>query len=126
MKIIHTNKAPAAIGPYSQAIKTNDYVFISGQLGIDPTTGNLITNEVESQTKQALKNLEAILLEANCSINQIVKCTIFVKDMKAFNVINTCYQTFFGNHKPARSTIEVAALPKDGLVEIEAIVYCGK
>ena len=118
--IIYTEKAPAAIGPYSQAICINGMLFTSGQLGIDPATGAL-PDGVEAQTEQSLKNLYAILTEAGCTKTDVVKTTVFIKNMSDFPTVNGIYERFFGDHKPARSCVEVARLPKDGLIEIEAV-----
>ena len=118
--IIYTEKAPAAIGPYSQAICINGMLFTSGQLGIDPATGAL-PEGVEAQTEQSLKNLYAILSEASCAKTDVVKTTVFIKNMSDFPTVNGIYERFFGDHKPARSCVEVARLPKDGLIEIEAV-----
>ena len=118
--IINTDKAPAAIGPYSQAISINGMLFTSGQLGIDPATGAL-PEGVEAQTEQSLKNLDAILIEAGCAKTDVVKTTVFIRNMGDFPTVNGIYERFFGYHKPARSCVEVARLPKDGLVEIEAV-----
>ena len=118
--IINTDKAPAAIGPYSQAISINGMLFTSGQLGIDPATGAL-PDGVEAQTEQSLKNLYAILSEASCAKTDVVKTTVFIKNMSDFPTVNGIYERFFGDHKPARSCVEVARLPKDGLIEIEAV-----
>jgi len=118
--IIHTDKAPAAIGPYSQGISVNGMLFTSGQLGIDPGTGAL-PEGVEAQTEQSLKNLDAILTEAGCAKTDVVKTTVFIKNMSDFPTVNGIYERYFGDHKPARSCVEVARLPKDGLVEIEAV-----
>ena len=118
--IINTDKAPAAIGPYSQGISINGMLFTSGQLGINPCTGAL-PEGVEAQTEQSLKNLDAILSEAGCAPSDVVKTTVFIKNMTDFPTVNRIYERYFGNHKPARSCVEVARLPKDGLVEIEAV-----
>lgn len=120
MIIINTDKAPAAIGPYSQGISINGMLFTSGQLGINPGTGAL-PEGVEAQTEQSLKNLDAILAEAGCVPSDVVKTTVFIKDMNDFPKVNRIYERYFGDHKPARSCVEVARLPKDGLVEIEAV-----
>ena len=120
MIIINTDKAPAAIGPYSQGISINGMLFTSGQLGINPGTGAL-PEGVEAQTEQSLKNLDAILAEACCVPSDVVKTTVFIKDMNDFPKVNRIYERYFGDHKPARSCVEVARLPKDGLVEIEAV-----
>ena len=116
-KIIQTAKAPSAIGPYSQAIEANGFVYTSGQLGLDPETGEF-RNGIREQTQQALKNLQAILNEAGTSLDNVVKTTVFMHD---FATVNEVYAIYFNSSLPARSAIEVARLPKDGLVEIEAI-----
>lgn len=117
---IKTDKAPAAIGPYSQAICINGILFTSGQLGISPDTGAL-PEGIEAQTEQSLKNLDAILTEAGYEKTDVVKTTVFIKNMSDFPTVNGIYERFFGDHKPARSCVEVVRLPKDGLVEIEAV-----
>lgn len=117
---IHTSSAPAAIGPYSQAILTGDTLFTSGQLGLDPSTGEL-AKDAASQTKQALTNLGEILREAGFEYGDIVKTTVFVTDLNDFATVNAAYQGFFKGDYPARSCVQVAALPKGGLVEIECI-----
>lgn len=119
-KQVATNKAPGAIGPYSQAIATGSWVYTSGQLGLNPETGELVEG-VQEQARQALNNLKAILEEAGASLDHIVKTTVFLKDMNDFAAVNEVYSTFFSEPYPARSAIEVARLPKDGLVEIEAV-----
>ena len=122
-KIINTTKSPKAIGPYSQGIlETNskNIMFISGQLPIDINTGKMLS-DIESQMKQSLKNLKNIIEEANLNLNNVIKTTIFLKNMSDFPVINKIYADFFGDHCPSRSTVEVAKLPLDALVEIEAI-----
>ena len=118
---INTTNAPAAIGPYSQAIKTNSLVFTSGQIPIDPATGEIVQGDVKAQTAQVLKNLEAVLAAAGSSLDKIVKTTLFIKDMNSFASINEVYAEFFQEVPPARSTVEVARLPKDVLIEIEAV-----
>ncbi len=120
LKAISTAEAPAAIGPYSQAIDTGDLVFCSGQLGLDPKTGNL-REGLEAQARQSLDNLGAVLKSSGLGIDSVVKTTLFLADMKDFAKVNEIYGSFFGDHRPARSTVAVAALPKGGLVEIEAI-----
>ncbi len=117
---IQTSKAPAAIGPYSQAIRVNGFVYTSGQLGLDPETGEL-KEGVKEQTHQAFKNIQAILQEEGLDLDQIVKTTVFLNDMNDFAAVNEVYATYFTGSFPARSAVEVARLPKDGLVEIEAI-----
>lgn len=120
-QVISTTNAPAAIGPYSQAVASNGLIFISGQLGIDPKTGNLAEGGVEAQAKQSMENIKAILTEAGVDFSNILKTTIFIADMADFAVVNAIYETYFNGAFPARSTIQVAALPKSGLVEIEVI-----
>lgn len=120
MKVIKTLEAPAAIGPYSQAIKANGFLFVSGQIPLTPN-GELAGDDIKTQTKQVLKNLKAILKEADLSLKDAVKTTIFLKSMDDFSVVNEIYAQAFGEHKPARSTIEISKLPKDVLIEIELI-----
>ena len=121
MEIVNTKKAPAAIGPYSQAIKTGDLLFISGQLPMDPETMSIIPGTVKDQTVRAIENLKAILEEAGLTLNNVVKTTVFIKDMNDFADINEIYASYFVENKPARACVEVARLPKDAQVEIEAI-----
>ncbi|MDI9349035.1 MAG: RidA family protein [Candidatus Symbiobacter sp.] len=120
---VKTAKAPAAVGPYSQAIKTDNMVYCSGQLGLDPATGEMVKGGVEAQARQVLRNLEAVLAAAGSDLRQVVKCTVFMQDLADFAVMNKIYTEFFpaDAEPPARSTFQVAKLPKDGLVEIEAI-----
>lgn len=120
MKVISTDKAPAAIGPYSQAIEVNGMVYASGQIPVNPATGE-IPEGVEAQAKQALTNLTNLLVEAGSSIEKIVKTTVFIKNMEDFGKINEIYAEYFTGTYPARSCVEVARLPKDVLLEIEAI-----
>lgn len=120
MKIINTNQAPLAVGPYSQAIVVNGMVFCAGQVGLNPENGELV-NGIEAQTHQVLKNLQAVLKKAGSSLERIVKTTIFLQNMDDFAKVNEIYGSYFKNHKPARSTVEVSKLPKDALIEIEAI-----
>jgi 2-iminobutanoate/2-iminopropanoate deaminase len=117
---ITTRHAPAAVGPYSQAIKTEQFVFASGQLGLDPETGKL-REGVEAQTRQILTNLTAVFDAAGTSLDRVIKTTIFLVDIKDFSKVNAIYATAFTGAPPARSTVQVAALPLGGLVEIEAI-----
>ena len=119
--VIHTDKAPKAIGPYSQAIRTDSMVYTAGQIGLDPATGELIGSTVEEQTRQALTNLRNVLEAAGSSLDLVVKSTVFLKDMNDFAKMNPIYAEFFGENPPARSTIAVAGLPKGGLVEIEVV-----
>ncbi len=120
-KIIFTEKAPKAIGPYSQAIGIESLVFTAGQVGLIPETGELIEGGVEAQTRQVLANLKAVLEAADSGLNFVIKTTVFLKDMNDFPKVNAIYGEFFSANPPARSTIAVAALPKGALVEIEAI-----
>ena len=119
-QVIHTDRAPAAVGPYSQAVRAGNLLIISGQLGLDPLTGNL-PEGVEAQTKQSLENIGAILAEAGLALTDVVKTTVFISNMNDFARVNGIYAAFSGEHKPARSCVEVSALPKNGLVEIEVI-----
>ena len=119
-KVISTSQAPAAIGPYSQAIRSGNLLFASGQLGLDPATGNLVEG-IEAQTRQALANLQAVLAASGGSVANVVKTTIFLADMADFATVNALYGEVFRHEPPARSTVQVAALPKGGLVEIEVI-----
>ena len=126
MKIISTKEAPAAIGPYSQGITTGNMVFCSGQLGVIPETGDFAGSSIEEQTTQIFKNMEAVLLAAGSSLSRVVKTTVFLSSMNDFSAMNEIYKNNFGSHKPARSTVEAAALPKNGLVEIECIALCSE
>jgi 2-iminobutanoate/2-iminopropanoate deaminase len=125
-KIIKTDRAPKAIGPYSAGVKTGSFIFTAGQLGIIPETGNIIEGGIESETRQALKNIQQILEEAGSSLDLIVKTTVFLKDMAEFSRMNVIYAEFFNTDPPARSTVQVAALPKAASVEIEAIALTGR
>jgi 2-iminobutanoate/2-iminopropanoate deaminase len=120
-KVIQTDKAPKAIGPYSQAIRTDSLIYTAGQIGLDPVSGELVANTVEEQTRQALTNLQNVVEAAGSTLAHVVKTTVFLKDMNDFPKMNAIYAEFFGENPPARSTVAVAALPKGGLVEIEAI-----
>ncbi len=120
LKTINSSQAPAAIGPYSQAVIAGNFVFCSGQLGIDPQTNQLVDG-IGPQTKQVLTNLTKVLQAAGSSLTKVVKTTIYLKDLNDFAVVNQIYAQFFPNHKPSRATIQVAALPKNALIEIEAI-----
>ena len=119
--IISTPKAPAAIGPYSQAVKAGNLIYTSGMIPIVPTTGNVAEGGVEGQTKQVLENLKALLEDAGSGFDKVIKTTVFIKDMNQFGKINEIYASYFTSAQPARSTVEVARLPKDVLVEIECI-----
>ena len=120
MKFVQTNKAPSAIGPYSQAVIANGMVYTSGQIALTPE-GVMLENDVVIQTKQVLKNLQAVLEEAGSSMSQVVKTTIFIDSMDDFGIINEIYEEAFGLHKPARATVAVKTLPKNALVEIDAV-----
>jgi 2-iminobutanoate/2-iminopropanoate deaminase len=120
-KIVTTDKAPAAIGPYSAGVKAGHLVYTAGQLGIDPASGNFVDGGVEAQTRQALENLKAVLEAAGSKMSKVVKTTVFLLDMNDFGAMNGVYGEFFTKKYPARSAVQVARLPKDGLVEIEAI-----
>lgn len=120
MEFLHTDKAPAAIGPYSQAVETNGFVFTSGQLGIIPDTGAL-AHSMAAQTVQALENVVSVLKSADLALTNVVKTTCFLKNMEDFSLFNEIYSQYFKDHKPARSCFAVVQLPKDALVEIEVI-----
>ena len=120
-KIISTDKAPAAIGPYSQAVEVNGLVFTSGVIPINPATGELVTGTIEEQAEQAIGNLAALLKESGVAMENVVKTTVFIKDMNDFAKVNEVYAKYFTSQFPARSCVEVARLPKDVLIEIEAI-----
>ncbi len=120
-KIINTSKAPAPIGPYSQAVLANGFLYISGQIAIDPVTEDLILTDIKSETKQVMENIKAILEEAGMNFGNVVKCSIFISDMDNFAQINEVYGSYFANNFPARETVEVAGLPKDTNVEISVI-----
>ncbi len=122
-RVIHTDAAPAAIGPYSQAVRAGDFVFTAGQIGLDPDTGQMVPGGIEAQTRQALRNLQAVLEAAGASLSQVVKTTVFLQDMNDFAAMNAVYATFFPSEPPARSAVQAAALPKGALVEIEAVAY---
>lgn len=122
-EIVETKKAPAAVGPYSQAVKVGEMLFISGQLGINPANGKLLKG-IEKQTEQALENLKAILEATGSSLGKVVKTTVFLKDMDNFNLMNKIYMNYFTEKFPARCCVEVSKIPEDAEVEIEAIAMC--
>lgn len=122
MESINTKKAPAAVGPYVQGMVHDGLIFTSGQLPINPENGELVS-DIEAAAKQSLTNVFEIVKEAGGKLENIIKVNIYVKDMNDFGKVNKVYEEFFGNHKPARSCVEVARLPKDGVIEIEAIAY---
>ena len=119
--IIETTQAPAAIGPYSQAVKTGNLLFVSGQIPLNPQTGTLITDGIEAETHQVMKNLQAILTAAGTTLEAVVKTTIFLKSMDDFANVNTVYASYFTGNYPARETVEVSRLPKDARVEISVV-----
>jgi 2-iminobutanoate/2-iminopropanoate deaminase len=123
IKTVSTNLAPQAIGPYSQAVHCGNLLYLSGQIPIDPLTNAVVEQDIVLQTKQVMHNIQAILTEAGLTLNDIAKTTIFVRDMNQFSVINEIYGAYMGEHRPARSTVEVSRLPKDVWIEIEAIAY---
>ncbi|HIY35760.1 MAG TPA: RidA family protein [Candidatus Paraprevotella stercorigallinarum] len=121
MKVLQTEKAPAAIGPYSQAIEVNGFVFASGQIPIDPATGEFVEGGIEEQTRQALTNASQIMAEAGIDLSHVIKTTVYLADMSDFAAMNKVYATFFKPPFPARSAVAVKALPKGALVEVECI-----
>ncbi|MGB9857226.1 MAG: RidA family protein [Dictyoglomaceae bacterium] len=120
-EIISTDKAPKAIGPYSQAVKVGNFVFISGQIPIDPNTGRVVEGDIKEQTKRVLENIKGILESLGVSLNNVVKTTVFLKNMDDFSSMNEVYSSYFTENPPARSTIEVSRLPRGVDIEIEAI-----
>lgn len=123
MKTIATPNAPAAVGPYAQAVQAGDFLFLSGQIPLAPETGLLVSENVSEQTEQVMKNIRAVCEAAGGSLAKIVKCSVFLTDLGNFQAMNEVYARHFGDHKPARSTFQVAALPRGASVEIEAIMY---
>jgi 2-iminobutanoate/2-iminopropanoate deaminase len=123
---IQTDNAPAAIGPYSQAIKAGGFVFVSGQIPIDPQTGQFVAGGIAEQTERVLKNLAAVLEAAGSSLDRVVKTTVFLADMKEFTGMNEVYATFFSGPPPARATVAAAGLPRDARVEIEAVALASE
>lgn len=121
INLLHTDKAPAAVGPYSQAIEVNGLIFTSGQIPLVPETGELVTESIEKATERSLENVKAILENAGSSLEKAVKVIIFLADINDFGKVNEIYGKYFSDHKPARSCVEVANLPKGALIEIEAI-----
>lgn len=118
---IRTEAAPAAIGPYSQAVKANGFVFVSGQVPLDPGTGQLVGRDIKQQTRRTLENVAAILAAAGSSMEKVVRCGVFLKDMNDFGPMNEEYTSFFKKQPPARTTVQVSKLPRDALIEIDAI-----
>jgi 2-iminobutanoate/2-iminopropanoate deaminase len=123
LETIHSEYAPKAVGPYSQAVRAGDFIFLSGQIPLNPETMEIVEGGITEQANQVLVNLKAVLAAAGANFNQVVKATVFLKDMNNFADFNAVYEKFFTEHKPARSTIEVARLPKDSMIEIELVVF---
>ncbi len=121
MEFVSTKDAPDAVGPYSKAVKVDGFVYTAGQVGLNPRTGTLVEGGVEAEVKQVLANLDAVLVAAGAGLSKIVKTTIFLADINDFQTVNTIYAEAFGDHRPARSTVEAAALPLGARVEIEAV-----
>ena len=124
-KIVISEKAPKAIGPYSPAIGTPHYIYTSGQIGLDPATRELISGGIEAETRRVLRNISALLEEAGTSLAAVVKTTVFLRDMADFDKMNAVYAEFFSEEPPARTTVAAAALPRNAAVEIEAVAYIG-
>lgn len=122
-KIVHSQEAPAAVGPYSQAVRVGPFLYTAGQLGLDPESGSLVADDIKVQTERVLKNLRAVLQAAGGDLTNVVKTTVFLLDMAEFGAMNEVYASFFPADPPARSAIQVAALPLGGRVEIEAVAY---
>lgn len=122
-KIVNTDKAPSAIGPYSQAVIHQNTIYCSGQIALDPKTNEIISAEVGEQTEQVMQNLEQILMEAGSSFSKVLKCSIFLADMNDFSKVNEIYGRYFPENPPARETVEVSRLPKDVKIEISCIAY---
>jgi 2-iminobutanoate/2-iminopropanoate deaminase len=120
-RVIQTERAPKAIGPYSQAIQAGSFLFLSGQIPLDPKTGELVKGDISQQTKQVLENIKGVLESQKLGMENVVKTTIFVKEIGNFNQVNEVYSTYFPSSPPARSTVEVSRLPRDAEIEIEAI-----
>jgi 2-iminobutanoate/2-iminopropanoate deaminase len=120
-EIISTENAPGAIGPYSQAVRAGNMIFLSGQIPIDPQTGQFVSDDVAEQTEQVMKNLSAVLAAAGASLNNVVKTTVFLADMNDFTAMNEVYGRYFSENKPARATVQAARLPRDARIEIECI-----
>ena len=125
MEYISTESAPGALGPYSQAVVAGEFVFTSGQIGLDPASMEVVEGEVAAQTDRVLQNLAAVLRAANSDLNRVLKTTVYLTDMGDFGAMNEVYARHFGNHRPARATVAVQALPKDVLVEIDAVALRG-
>ena len=125
-QVIQTDQAPKAIGPYSQAQRVGDFIFTAGQVGLDPQSGQIVEGGIQGQTRQVMNNLSAVLEAAGSSLANVVKTTVFLQDLGEFALMNTVYAEFFPETRPARSTVQVAALPRGALVEIECIAVAAK
>lgn len=123
VEYVFSERAPKPIGPYSQAVIAGDFVFLAGQIPIDPKSGDIVSGGIKEQTKRVLENIKAILEEAGCSLDNVVSVTAFLKDLSQFNDFNEVYSGYFSYHKPARTTVQVANLPKNALVELAVIAY---
>ena len=123
-RIIQTEQAPAAIGPYSQAIRIGDFLYTSGQIALDPESGNFLSGEIEEETEQTLKNISAILQEGGVNFENVIKTTVYLSDLNDFTRMNQVYEKYFSKNKPARACVQVAALPKGAKIEIDAIASC--
>lgn len=122
-EIIAIDKAPTAIGPYSQGVKVGNFIFVSGQIPIDPKTGKIVGNDIMVQTKRVLENIKAVLETAGANLTNVVKTTVYLVDMDDFNTMNEIYATYFSEKPPARSTVEVSKLPKGSKIEVDVIAY---
>ena len=123
MELVRTDGAPAPVGPYSQATIAGGFLFASGQIPIDPRTGAIVAGGIEPQTRRTIENLRAVIEAGGASLDRVVKVTVYLKEMRDFAAMNSVYETFFAASRPARSTVEVARLPKDVLVEIDAVAH---
>ena len=124
--VIQTKNAPGAVGPYSQAVRVGSFLYTAGQIGLDPESGRMVADDIEVQTDRVLKNLKAVLQASGGDLSDVVKTTVFLLYMGEFGVMNKVYASFFGDNPPARSAVQVAALPLGGRIEIEAVAYLGK
>jgi len=125
MEFVKTDKAPKAVGPYSQAVVSGNFVFVSGQIPLNPETGKMVEGDIEEKTRRVLENVSAVLESVGLSLKNVVKVTVFITDLSNFEKVNKVYSKFFGDHKPARSFVEVSALPKGAEIEIEVIAEKG-
>jgi 2-iminobutanoate/2-iminopropanoate deaminase len=125
LDIIHTDSAPQAIGPYSQAIRVGDFVYTTGQIALDPVSGQIVEGGIEAHTRQVLNNLKNVLEAAGSGLHRVVKTTVYMQDLAEFAAMNVVYIEFFGDHRPARTTIQIAAVPRGSRVEIECVAVVG-